>query len=401
MRIRKYFAAGCTLILILSALVQVVMAKPGQPQPVKYNPPRATATSPADDRNRELRELAELLATSEKIRRLPKENQRTELVEIYQRIRPKLRNSCWSALDDYVKAAPVLARRSGLSPQQFADELLKAGALNSLANQASNNCDTLLKEHADLLKDFVLKDLESSNTSNQNRGLQVISDLGIPKCIPQVIKLLGRPETEMEAAYALRGINDPSSIDYLIACDPGDKLKYFEIIRSLQARRPASQTLVKLLSSKESGLRWKAAYTLCESGDESLLPKILPLLSDADPTVRRNAAKIPFNFSAPGLSTAKPCLLKLLRDPDKTIRVEVAESFASIKDMACAFTLLGLAKDPTIDQAWTGRVFGAINILTLADFKFDYGQKVTSALNVAAASRFEAWIRKNMGRSAT
>jgi len=331
----------------------------------------------------------------EKVARLPDEDQKKEVLRVYT--------------DIYLTTAahiPLLGplpveNPEALTPEQLADQLERAGSFWLYA-RADAICKEILHKHQDALRPTIENGLTSRNTKSVHKALSFICDFKPDGFFDAAVKLFNEDE-EMpsHAAIALRAIDDPRAIPILVNRNrnrPTFSLSHFESLRRLQRNRPPDMDLLELLSSRDEVIRWRAAYALANCGDVVLAPYVKRLLEDQSPKVRSAAASMGFCLKEPGYSQVRPHLVKLLSDPDTTVRLKAAVAFAERKDKISAHTLLELMKDESIGERTHSNVYQAINNLTGTYFGYYHGSdgwKPSTAVNKAATERFAKWIEDN------
>jgi HEAT repeat protein len=344
------------------------------------------------------RELIGAFVSVVTISRLPKAEQPRRIPEVYQRLRPALVNAKVTVIPN-TQASRIWGERNKYTADELADKLVEAQAFGNFYCFGEQTCDTLLKDNLAALSDLVLADLKSSDTTRQQRGLNTIRDLGVPRCNQEVRQILvSKPDLQTEAAYALRGLNDYQAISLLVARDGKDPMKFFEVLRLLSRDRPADAAIIKQLSAIDPQIRWRAAYALAESGNSNLMPQVRRLVKDKDARVRKWAGSIPYFFKDKEYVAAREVILPLLQDEDREVRAYVAGLLACKKDAACAACLLTLVKDESLDESAHSNIVHAIENLTGSSFGFYTGSdawKPTTANNRAAIEAYEAWIAKH------
>lgn len=188
----------------------------------------ASAGRRADKFRQTQARLISAFVSAQQISRLSAEEQRKRIPEVYERLRPALVNMMVTVIPN-AQAEILWRERHRYSPQQLADELLELEAYGYFHSLGQRTCDALLKNNSVSLSELVAADLESSDISQAKRGLNMIRDLGdgpssnvfrLSRFYKEVAEILTHtPSLETEAAYALRGLNEPRAIPILVNCD--------------------------------------------------------------------------------------------------------------------------------------------------------------------------------------
>jgi hypothetical protein len=352
--------------------------------------------------------LISAFASAVQISRLPVQEQKKRVPEIYKLLRPELTRQQVLADpgSDAESSAWIWEKRNAYSPSELVDRLItKRDYECCFYSYGQKACDEVLRNCPEEFTEQVSSDLKSSNTEIMKRGLKVITELGYCKemqtCVPRLYRdiaciLANNPALKDSAAGALESVGDPRAIPILVDSDRSNPMKFFELLRTLSRSRPADQSIVKQLDSKDPEIRWRAAYALAESGDATLMSKVKELVNDPNARVRMEAGCIPMSFGEGDYKAARSLVLTLLTDRDKTVRIEIAACLASKKDTACAPCLLGLLRDETLDQMTNSRILSSIHDLTGSYFGYSsVAWKPDTPNNKAAIKRYEDWLTKN------
>lgn len=334
--------------------------------------------------------LISAFISTQQISRLPAEEQTKRISKVYEHLRPVIVSMAMSVVPN-AKANLIWSERSNYTPSELAERLIEVEAYSYFYAYGKASSDALLKNNLVSLSELVAADLRSSDLDLKKQGLNIIRDLGVPRFYKEVAQILKHdPALETEAAYALRSLNEPRAIPILVNCDRSNPMKFFEILRFLSRSHSADATIIRLLDDKNPEIRWRAAYTLAESGDFALLLKVRKLVNDQDARVRQWAGSIPFFFSDSNFKSARAVILPLLNDQNQDVKAYIAVLFAHRKDRACAQALLDLVKDETLDQAARSNVIHAIQNLTGSTFGYYIGNGYRE--NRAAIRKYEEWV---------
>ncbi len=141
-------------------------------------------------------------------------------------------------------------------------------------------------------------------------------------------------EVRMHAAWALGNIEDPSvapDLERRIASDTDRRVRLAAIhaLADLDVLQTAPDVLVRLAKGTDAGLREAALEVLIDIEDESLVPVLLPLVSDPSPEWRSRAIQALGELRA---TAAIPAITKALRDPNAEVRRSAVEALAEIED---------------------------------------------------------------------
>lgn len=203
-----------------------------------------------------------------------------------------------------------------------------------------------------------------------------------------------------------REIDDPRAIQLLI--EKGDNtLSHFEALRTLQRNRPADPALVEKLTVASGEARWRAAYSLAECRDATLVPRLPALLSDADARVRSEALSLAGNLQPKFTAEVDVAVKGLLKDADISVRKECIRVLTFRQDAGCAPALLQLLRDGLKHlselERNSNQEFMEFNVLvddmdrlTGSHFGYDISAwPAANAGNKAALEKFAEWIANN------
>lgn len=309
-----------------------------------------------------------------------------------------------------------------LTPETLADRILSKNDSAILREAARRRFLDLLQAHQRVLEATVREDLASRDAAPVFRAFVVIGELRWSPFFDDVVGAYQRamrgelleptvnasqpaPSVEptnativMKAPYVLRSINDPRAIQLLLDSDATQSLAFFEILRSLSRARAPDPALAALLRSNNPDVRWRATYALAESGDQSLVPEVLRLTADPDARVRQAAANMGFLIPEPGATAVRPRLVTLLHDRVRTVRYDVALSFAAKRDVVCAPALHELITGGQLEQGMTRSLVEAMQTLTGTYFGYERDELPETRTNRAAMRRFAAWFEQRSKR---
>jgi HEAT repeat protein len=256
----------------------------------------------------------------------------------------------------------------------------------------------LLRENIQETKCLIKNDLLSVSNKERERALIYISELKLSEFDEDVLDIfLHSEELELRAAYTMQYLQMYEGIKYLVS-KPENPTKYFEILRYLQKNKKAHDSILPLLDSPDSEIRWKSAYALAESGDKNLVPYVKKLIKDQDSEVRKQAACMGFFLKEGAYEEVYSDLVTLLSDKDQLVRIEVVCMFAWNKDIVCAEAMLDLLRDDTLEERSHSRIWQAMHSLSGNYFGYYHGSdgwKPTTENNKISIKKFEEWIANN------
>jgi len=338
---------------------------------------------------RETAQARPLFIEVERVARLPFARQAGRLPHIYRDVCPKFAGM-WLA---HTVFGPAPEAVKGESPERLADriEASDGGHWSLLAEGGRQRCKALLTAHQQAVEALAREDLRSGTPRERWWALHVIGELRAVNLFDETIAALHDPEP-MYAAQALRDLEDPRAIPFLIRRFPEDPTQFFETLRTLQHDRPAHPMLLELLRSNDANVRWRAAYSLVESRDPALVPILPRLVGDPAVDVRRQAGYIAVNFADATYRLARPSIEPLLSDPEMAVRADVAVAMASRKDSTSALALLALLELEEKMEPWRqSNVVQAIHTLTGTYFGLVPGTPSPEA-RARALTDFARWI---------
>ncbi|HEY2411397.1 MAG TPA: HEAT repeat domain-containing protein [Pirellulaceae bacterium] len=300
--------------------------------------------------------LREIFIFVESVSRLSLAEQKPYIPVIYHEVYPEITSFKYVGNALPQKWAIPFEGRPQISPEKLADDALEEPfGSGCLLVEARQSCVKVLGKHSSEAIQLVADDL-SGNERSKIRGLKMIGALRLNEFVDQVLSIFEtEPNLAERASYALRDIGDPRVIGSIVRKYPNlQKDMIFEQLRSLQRGEKPDLSLVERLGSTDAGVRWRAAYSLAESGDAMLAPYVERLLKDEDSRVRKQAANIGFCMNHDDYSIVRPLLIPSTRDENFEVRSFVAKCFAQRRDPICAPVILGFLKDDSIsfDQQW-------------------------------------------------
>jgi hypothetical protein len=339
--------------------------------------------------------------------RLPAPGQRPHVRRIYQEVYPHL-ESLPSSSAAFAGLIPH-DTWSSLNPEQLAVHILgpQGYGWGLLHAESKRVCVKVLENNRDELKRLVTQDLEQNDKTTKARALHAIGKFRFAEFFGPVLAIF---ETDADlwerAAYTLSDIGNPQAIRPMMQKYPtlrGNPT--FGLLRSLQRRHGAEPLLIERLHSVDPEERWRATYSLAESGDPSLIPYVERLIHDEDERVREAAANIGFCIDTGDSHLVRPILVEALHDPSPTVRRFAACCFAQRKDAVCAPVLLELLKDGSMESWAHSNIVQAVQSLAGTYFGYHVGSDAwqpTTENNQAAIERFAEWIEQDKeGRAAS
>lgn len=337
--------------------------------------------------------VREIFLAVERVERLPESEQAPRLPRLYREYCPELEVRYRGAL---AMMPPREEDSESGGMVERANQLEKLGGWPLLAEAARRRCEELFRRHPGRTLALVESDLASGSPEVIRRGLSVAGRLRFTELYDKVVETFHGPEADT-AAYTLRDLDDPRAIRLLLDRHTGDPMRYFEVLRVLQRKRPPEARLLALVASESADVRWRAAYALAESGDPSLGAVVRKLAADSAPEVRRQAVAMGFSLPGAVFGKLRPALVSLLSDSDRDVRLDAARYFAERKDIACARTLLELMRMEESLELWQqSNVVQAIHTLTGGDyFGFMPGTLSTPEVRRAGLERFARWIEES------
>ena len=353
--------------------------------------PMPGAASPQNDAN--LAGARRLFLEIESAARSPVDQQPGFLPRVYRDVCPALKTL-------YVAHTVFGAHRAAdnsESPTQAADRLERAGGWPALGEAGRRRCSAFLTAHRDRVESLIREDLRGGSSQEKQWALFVIGETRAVRLLDAAIAALGsRDPDPIYAAQALRDLDDPRAIPALIRSVPGDPTRFYETLRSLQRKRAAHPQLLELLQSKDAQVRWRAAYALVDSRDETLVPLLPGLVADPAADVRRQAGYIAVSFDAATYGRLRSSIAALLTDADTGVRADIAVAVASRMDRASGPALLALVeREATLDSWRQSNVTQAIQTLTGSYFGLTPGTPSSPEVRGKALAAFGEWVKKN------
>jgi len=331
----------------------------------------------------------------EDVWRMPKEKQKEGIASIYKEVLPSIYLIPFSApsIPDQFLKIP-----ENLSTNELANWFLKEHRLSQFMIYTRNRGFNLLRENIQETKRLIKIDLLSATDKERERALMYIGEFKLSEFNEDVLDIfLHSTELESKAAYTMRDLQIYDGIKFLVS-KPENPIKYFEILRTLQKNKKAHESILALLDSPDSEIRWKSAYALAESGDEVLIPYVKKLIKDQNSEVRKRAAYMGFFLKDGAYKKVYGDLVKLLSDRDRSVRIEVVCMFSWNKDVVCAEAMLDLLRDDSLEELSHSRIWQAMDNLCGNYFGYYHGSdgwEPTTENNKISIKKFEEWIANN------
>jgi len=255
----------------------------------------------------------------------------------------------------------------------------------------------VLTRHADATARLVAEDLRSREPEAVARASVTIAALKLGNFLDELVAIyLGGGASADAARSALGTLNDPRAAGPLIADiekNPAALARHHLLLNGMLDGKPADPVLVRLLSSKDAGVRLQAATALGYCRDDALAPHVLKLLKDPDARVRAGAVRMVFRLPKDGFASVRGDLVGVARDADPEVRLELACGLAARKDPTAAYALLELWRAPEEPkESW--RVMQAVSTLTGETFGYnprEWGPGKEE--NRKAIAKLEQWAR--------
>lgn len=290
-------------------------------------------------------ETTKLFIRVEQVYRLPQEQRRSFVEELYREIYPSLlRTRLYS--EGGTGERPAYSDQC--SPEELAAKISSHWHWHVMHAIAMKSCEGILRDHQGIVEEMVRTNL-AANTHvalalRTARAFRLVSTIG------EVIHVFESNSKWAElAANTLGrlsgGSPQPRAIQALLRNDPTNATRYSQELRMLSAGHPADPELIAILQSQNSEHRAQAAYALSESTGELLFAQLGPLVHDSDPGVRAWAGSIALNLNRRGKLAAKPYAVYLLGDAERSVRRHIALELAYEKDPLAVRPLLELLGD--------------------------------------------------------
>ena len=331
----------------------------------------------------------------EKTWRLSGEEQKEGIAKVYKESVPSI---YFIPFADPYLPNEIVNRPQNITPDALADWFLKEQSLPQFMMYAKERGLNLLRDNIDEIKRLVKIDLISNIDEERQRALMYISEFKLNEFSQEVLDIfLNSEELENQAANTMRELQMYEAIEHLIS-KPDNPVKYSETLRSLQRKNKAHKSILALLESPDVEIRWRAAYALAESGDESLVPYFKKLIKDQNYEVRKQAVVIGFFLEDEAYEKVYNDLVSLLSDKDSSVRIELVCNFAWKKDKVCSEAMRDLLIDESLDEWTHSRIVQAMQTLSGTYFGYHIGSdgwKPTTENNQKAIKKFEEWITAN------
>lgn len=199
--------------------------------------------------------------------------------------------------------------------------------------------------------------LLSADPEDQDEAPRRLSEGGA-SAVPVLIQLLGSREAPVrwQSADILGKIGPeataatPQLINATKDSDPHVRNVAAQALGDLGVRdREVIAALREMLSTPEKLVAIQSLAKLGGPALESVVPELVPLLADSDPTVRWNAART-LGQIGPTAAPAVPSLIRALKDADPIVREQSAEALGKIGPAAAAAVpdLIGVLSDEAV-----------------------------------------------------
>jgi HEAT repeat protein len=351
----------------------------------------------------------------ERFARLPADRQARELTAFY-------RNTAWHHLNPFVLAilsttpAEVLNRDRGgfpggdpcarwaaqiqdaaatLTPEQVADKL---GTRLWLDIGSYVRTRQVLQQHSGVLAGLAQQDLDAKDPAAVERACQFIGTLTLIQFTQRLLTLY-LPDTPLSkpAHDALMQLKDPAILRPLldsIEKNPKAVVRHAGLLQELLWARPADPLLLKLLDSPDGQVRYHAGVAVYECRDARLGGPAASFARDPDPRLRAMAGYLASNLPAEAFAAARPRLLPLLSDADPSVRLNAVRAFAVQKDPGAGPAILELLGRPQLGEGDKVTVMQALTALADEQFEYDMHNWGPAAPgNRRAIARFEDWLK--------
>ncbi|NJD11477.1 MAG: hypothetical protein FIB01_13940 [Gemmatimonadetes bacterium] len=212
--------------------------------------------------------------------------------------------------------------------------------------------------------------------------------------------LQGQDSAALAAPAALARVNTRRAFDVVFrrlgtlhtAHDSADLLLAREALLALWRfrERPGAAEVAASCAAAQPLLRWPALYTLTRAGTAATIGTLLAGLSDQDPLVRATAARglrAAAVDSAGARSPARAGLRPLLRDADPHVRINAARALAAFRDPGDATALLPQLEDADGNvRVAAAEALGAVGGENVASALRALAQEPQAALALRAAA---------------
>ena len=295
--------------------------------------------------------------------------------------------------------AEQLAEAAGKrSPEEMADAI-ESGNWLKLAARA--RALWIFGRHAEAMDKLLQADLDSGDKSSVRRAASTINALKRTSFSGKLLEIyLADDGMSKEVWHSLLFMHDPGIVQPLlqkVEKDPRLLIRCAGLFQGPLYGEPANPMLLKLVSSEDKEISYHAAYALYECKDAKLAPLAAKFAKDPAPRFRLTASYWAANLPADAFNSIRTELLPLLADADETVRFDALRCFAQQKDLAAGPVILDLLRREKISenaQAYDVTVMQALTALTGKQFGYymhEWGPNRPS--NRKAIEKLEIWLR--------
>jgi len=192
------------------------------------------------------------------------------------------------------------------------------------------------------------KALESPHRDLRKNALSIIIGIGSARSIPDIIGSLQSDDQDIrwKAAEALGSLRTPKAIGPLIEClrDRDRDMRRIASSSLAEIGKPAIPVLIATLSDKSSFVREGAQRALADIGDNAV-PDLIKSLKKANPAMQGNILHILEEMADHSVDI----LIKNLRDTDPFIRSEIIRILGKTGNEELIAPLTKMMRDPDKD----------------------------------------------------
>ena len=393
-----------------AAMTEVdVIVKSKEVVEVELVPPASRAAHPAD------RDARQRFLAIERIARLSGDEQVRQLPRLYKQLAPHYMNQViegilsWrpeNILDRTKSGGPGGDHRttwtqqladaaSEMSPEQVADKLEIRLWLDIAARK---RVIQVFKKHADATAALIDADLKSGGKQAVNRACDTILTLQLRSFVDRLLTIFmddaDPPEGVFRTLLFMRNISITRPLLERVEEDPKFIIRCAGLFQGPLWRKPAEPTLLKLLDSPDTEVRYHAVYALYECRDSKLAPYTVKLSGDKESRFRRAAAHVASNLPEGSFAAVRDKLLPLLNDEDETVRFDALRCFAEQKDLAAGPVILKVLRQDKLADGYRVTVMQGMSKMAGSTFGYslhNWGPGTSG--NKRAIEKFEAWLR--------
>ena len=351
----------------------------------------------------------------ERIARLSMPEQAKQLPHLYKNLAPHYMNQfiegilSWhpeNILDRTKSSGPGGGHRttweqqladaaSEMNPEQVADKLEIRLWLDIAARRRAIQ---VFKKHANATAALIDADLKSGGKQAVNRACDTILTLQLRSFVDRLLTIFmddaDPPEGVFRTLLFMRNISITRPMLERVEKDPKFLVRCAGLFQGPLWRRPAEPTLLKLLESPDTEVRYHAVYALYECRDPKLAPHAVRLSSEKETRFRSAAAQFASNLPADSFAAVRGKLLSLLNDEDETVRFDALRCFAEQKDPSAGPVILKLLRQDKLDEGYKVTVMQGMSKLTGSTFGYSlHNWGPGTSANKQAIKKFEAWLR--------